>query len=1382
MAGLRTRRFAGVGVIFSVVGASAAMLLDSEAHAQDCTSPDPAQWPPSAKPYFMLVVDTSGSMNCCTTPAAAGCAQGANPVWECNAASPGYALNSCGMVPSRLNDAKCALRKTVQAFGGQVNLGMATYARTLSNCGNGSCRSGNFAESDCGTANGSTCNPENYTCTVSNFTDNSGDTGCGNFPGCSTNGLELTSPPNFAENTWRNSANIVVPLLQDPASWTTPGTPPATNVATLLQWFDESCTNNRELFADGATPIAGPLRGVAQYLRSGLDTWSASDYCTNNAFTHTTPLGPLDRDCRDLNVLLVTDGDETCDNQAAAVAAATDLFQNGVTMGGVQTSVRVHVINFAGGSTANTNQIAAAGGTTASISATNETTLALALSNIISSTIEPEVCNNDDDNCNGCVDEGYVHYCNDQQTCCSWGNDLQREACLTSYVASLNTSPPNGDLTLLPCTTPAQSSDPDTWLCYDPGDECDDVDNNCSTVVDEGSNKCGNPPHCPLPETCNGQDDNCDGVVDDGGVCGACVPSAEICDGCDNDCDGLTDDGVAPVACGFSPPANCAGFLTCGAPQVVTPGGCVPGGFGACSNSPGTETCDGQDNDCDGIIDDGVAAIQCVPVGTDPTLVYGGTSQCVRGTQPCGGQCTGFIGPSTEICDGIDNDCDNQVDEGVLPGENLQCGTNFAPCTPGLTECQNGAMVCVGGNQPDPEVCDGVDNDCDGLSDEAPLADAPAAPGCWNIPGNGCGHDNLTWNPPPGGGCTSTDPDGAGPLPPLSAPCNTGTLVCAGAQQWVCQGGVIPATEVCDGVDNDCDGTPDDGSFPGEGATCGVDAPTGPGSTPPLDAGCNPGPCETGVIDCQGGFLDCVGDVGPDAELCDNIDNNCNGLCNDGIVIGGDCTPAYDTALYPGARDNPPCQPGSYQCDVNGGLVCVGGVGPSPEVCDGVDNDCDGDIDETGNAPDGINGSDNPFPPPDASIGEVCGVDEGACEQGAYACVGGVFTCLGGTGPQVEVCDCSDNDCDGTPDNPNPGNMPPLCGEGKDCVEADGSCQCAAPCSSGEFECPAGQVCTEVTSSETGEMLGEYCLTDACNDCEDATNLDTDGNVLCAPAGTQGDDCSAIPVCECKGQNGCQPPCFGVTCDSPLVCAPSGADAGDCVVDNCFNLGCGNCDEACNDLGDCVTNPCTADTCRPDETCKPSEDFSTFTCTPSCANLDCDAGEVCKDGVCVATCDPECASGTVCDLSQDPPTCVPDQCAVDACPNGGCCDPIDGSCGNCPCDGVVCPDDQVCQDGECATGMGGEGGGGQGGGGQGGGPGQGGGGQGQGASGEGGSTSSAGDDGVWGLATGGGGCACTTTGARDDRSTLGLLCAALGLAAASRRRSKKGQRGEGVSR
>jgi MYXO-CTERM domain-containing protein len=96
--------------------------------------------------------------------------------------------------------------------------------------------------------------------------------------------------------------------------------------------------------------------------------------------------------------------------------------------------------------------------------------------------------------------------------------------------------------------------------------------------------------------------------------------------------------------------------------------------------------------------------------------------------------------------------------------------------------------------------------------------------------------------------------------------------------------------------------------------------------------------------------------------------------------------------------------------------------------------------------------------------------------------------------------------------------------------------------------------------------------------------------------------------------------------------------------------------------------------------------------------------------------------------------------------------------------------------------MGGEGGGGQGGGGQGGGPGQGGGGQGQGASGEGGSTSSAGDDGVWGLATGGGGCACTTTGARDDRSTLGLLCAALGLAAASRRRSKKGQRGEGVSR
>jgi len=130
---------------------------------------------------------------------------------------------------------------------------------------------------------------------------------------------------------------------------------------------------------------------------------------------------------------------------------------------------------------------------------------------------------------------------------------------LTSYQTPITPGNPNGNLTLLPCTTPANQVDPKHWLCFNPGDICDTTDNNCNGQVDEGQTQCGHPLHCPQPETCNGLDDNCDGIVDNGGVCGTCPyqpPQQETCDGCDQNCDGIADNGIATQPCGLTGPGE----------------------------------------------------------------------------------------------------------------------------------------------------------------------------------------------------------------------------------------------------------------------------------------------------------------------------------------------------------------------------------------------------------------------------------------------------------------------------------------------------------------------------------------------------------------------------------------------------------------------------------------------------------------------------------------------------------------------------------------------------------------------------------------------------------------------------------------------------------
>ena len=147
-------------------------------------------------------------------------------------------------------------------------------------------------------------------------------------------------------------------------------------------------------------------------------------------------------------------------------------------------------------------------------------------------------------------------------------------------------------------------------------------------------------------------------------VCPVCVPMEEVCDGVDNDCDGVVDEITEP--CGTE----------CGSGTKT----CIDGDWGACEADPGTplpepEVCDGVDNDCDGVVDE---------------ITRSCAADCGSGTQTCTdgawGECDadpGTPAPRPEVCDGVDNDCDGIIDEGL---------------TRSCNECGPGTQTCGGGD------------------------------------------------------------------------------------------------------------------------------------------------------------------------------------------------------------------------------------------------------------------------------------------------------------------------------------------------------------------------------------------------------------------------------------------------------------------------------------------------------------------------------------------------------------------------------------------------------------------------------------------------------------------------------------------------------------
>jgi len=393
---------------------------------------------------------------------------------------------------------------------------------------------------------------------------------------------------------------------------------------------------------------------------------------------------------------------------------------------------------------------------------------------------------------------------------------------------------------------------------------------------------------------------------------------------------------------------------------------------------------------------------------------------------------------AAEICDGADNDCD-----GVVPTDELDPDGDFSFACDG--DCDDNDPTVYPGA---PELCDSQDNDCDGVGD-------------------------------------GSDDDGDGYVA-----CED----CDDADSTSYPGGV----EVCDGADNDCDGSTswpldeDDGDGDGYLA-CEECDDDDPGAFPGgaelcngIDDDCDGAvPADEQDVDfdgwwpCEGDCDDYDSDLNPgESEICDGLDTNCDGgipsaeedVDGDGVApCEGDCDDS-DASIHPGAA----------------------------EVCDGIDNDCDGVVPSNENDSDGDgyrvcdDDCDDLDPNTSPAAAEICDGEDNDCNGWPDADASGeVDADLDGslscedcddsdssTWPgATERCDGADNDCDGSAD---------FDAEGE--VDSDGD---------GWLTC---EECDDANSS-TYPGAAEICDGED-NDCDeqvpaDEADLDGDGQAVC---------------------------------------------------------------------------------------------------------------------------------------------------------------------------------------------------------------------------------------------------------------------------------------------
>jgi hypothetical protein len=748
------------------------------------------------------------------------------------------------------------------------------------------------------------------------------------------------------------------------------------------------------------------------------------------------------------------------------------------------------------------------------------------------------------------------------------------------------------------------------------------------------------------------------------------------CDAGAFDCDGNAANGCEATPCGDG--AHCAAGAGCTS-QVCLGGFCASP---ACNDHAknGAET----DVDCGGA---------CPPCAD--------SAGCGAGADCQSAVCSGGACAAPSCADGVKNGGESDVD----------CGGACAPCAASAgcaagSDCQSG--VCLGGSCQAPSCADGLKNggetgvDCGGAC--APCANGVScamAGDCQSgvcsgavcqIPSCNDGIKNGSETDVDCGGTCADCSDNqlcATSGDCVNGVCSAGTChpatctdgVKNGNETGVDCGGACAVPEKCNGVDDDCNGSTDEGLG---STTCGI------------------GACQVTVQNCVGGAVQSCVPGAPVAEICDGLlDDDCDGVVDDGC----DCVNGATQGCYTGSlatQNVGLCHGGTQTCVLGHWGACAGELTPAAEICDGKDNDCDGQSDE--------------------DLGSsICGV--GACQVMVQNCVAGVVqSCVPGQ-PSAESCNGIDDDCNGQVDE----GLPTIsCGVGACAVTAP-SCVNGAPggCNphaSDGSSCNDGHDCTGNDACQAGVCAGQNlpsstvcrASSGACDPAESCTGSAPDcpadaksaaGTVCRAAAGV----CDAAETCN-GSSNACP---ADAKLPSSTVCRA--AVAGGCdLAETCDGLGnacpadavvvagtvCRASAGACDPAEACTgSNACPADTlssagtvcrgvggvCDVQESCTgaspacPGDSFlSSATVCRASAGV-CDAQESCTGASAACPVDAFLSSATVCRASSG--ACdVADTCsgAAAACPadakaaNGTACN-----------DGNACTQTDTCQAGAC---------------------------------------------------------------------------------------------------